>query len=136
MEQKDYLVREIERIGLIISAIRQKLFGGKENLATTIEKRMDAVTEMLFNEINFDLDKFLVLNKEESRNYVDKLEGFNAENIERLAECIAQIGFNYESDKSKNYLEKALHLYELSASKSKTYSFERERNITAIKNML
>lgn len=136
MEQKDYLVREIERIGLIISAIRQKLFGGKENLATTIEKRMDAVTEMLFNEINFDLDKFLVLDMEESRNYVDKFEGFNAENIERLAECIAQIGFNYESDKSKNYLEKALHLYELSASKSKTYSFERERNITTIKNML
>ncbi len=136
MEQKDYLQREIERIGLIISAIRQKLFGGKENLAITIEKRMDAIKEMLFYEINFDLDKFLVLDMEESKNYVDKFEGFNAENIERLAECIAQIGFKYESDKSKNYLKKALHLYELSASKSKTYSFERERNIMTIKSVL
>ena len=100
MEQKDYLQREIERIGLIISAIRQKLFGGKENLAITIEKRMDAVKEMLFYEISFDLDKFLVLDMEESKNYVDKFEGFNAENRERLAECIAQIGFKYESVKS------------------------------------
>ena len=51
MEQKDYLLREIEKIGLMINAIRQKLFGGKENLAITLESQIEAAKGMLLNEI-------------------------------------------------------------------------------------
>jgi hypothetical protein len=36
MEQKDYLLREIEKIGLVLRAILNGLFGAKENLAITI----------------------------------------------------------------------------------------------------
>jgi len=39
MEQRDYLLREIEKIGAIMSAIRQKIFGGKGNLAITLEQQ-------------------------------------------------------------------------------------------------
>ena len=40
MVQRDYILREIERIGTIMSAIRHKLFGGKENLSLTLEKQV------------------------------------------------------------------------------------------------
>jgi len=30
MEQRDYILREIEKIGLILTAIRRKLFGGRD----------------------------------------------------------------------------------------------------------
>jgi len=134
MEQKDYLLREIEKIGLIISAIRQRLFGGKENLAITLESQIEAAKSMLLNGTNFDLDKFLALNSEDSNKYICSFEGFSIENIECLAEFFSQIGFRDESGKSKIYLEKSLQLYELCNLKSKTYSLERETNIKMIKN--
>lgn len=136
MEQKDYLLREIEKIALILSAIRQKIMGGHDRLAIHIEKQVDDTKGMLLNELNFDLDEFLLLDKDGSNTYLINFEGFNAENMERLAEFIAQIGFSKNSDASKKYLEKALQLYELSILKSKTYSFEIERNILKIKNTL
>ena len=125
MEQKDYLLREIEKIGLLISAIRQKLFGGKENLATTLQSQIEAAKGMLLNETNFDLDKFLSLNIEDSNEYICSFKGFSIENIEFLAEYISQIGLSDESGKFRKYLEKALQLYELCNLKSKTYSFEQ-----------
>ncbi|HNQ67321.1 MAG TPA: hypothetical protein PKN32_03000 [Bacteroidales bacterium] len=134
MEQKDYILREIEKIGQIISSIRQKLFGGQENTSIIAEK--DDVNEMLLKEINFDLDKFLKLNSDDSNEYLSKFVGFNIENIEFLAELISQIGFNDKSEQSKKYLEKSLQLYELIIFKSKTYSFDREMKIQIIKNAL
>jgi len=136
VEQKDYLLREIEKIGLIISAIRQKLFGGNDNLSVTVENQFETLKEMLLTETNFDLDKFLSLNIEESNEYICSFKGFSAENIEHLAECISEICLRDKYRGSKNYLEKALQLYELCNSKSKTYSLERETTINSIKSVL
>ena len=134
MVQEDYILREIEKIGTIISAIRQKLFGGKANLAITIEKQIENAKGMLLNEINFDLDKFLVLNYDDLNEYISGFDGFSVENIELLAECLFQIGFDDNCANSKKYLEKSLQLYELCNLKSKTFSFERDAKIMAIKN--
>ena len=136
MEQKDYLMREINKIGLILNAFRQKIFGGKENLTTNIENQIETAKGMLFNETKFDFDKFLDSDKEESNEYVCSFEGFNVDNIELLAKCISQIGFSEKTTNSKKYLAKALQLYELCNLKSNTYSFEREANIQTIKNAL
>lgn len=136
MEQKDYLLREIEKIGLIIRAIRQRLFGGKDSLAINLNQQLEVEKGMLFRELNFDLDEFLQLDTEETSNYLNKYEGFNVENIECLAEFISQIGLNEKFDQSIISLEKSLQLYELVNRKSKTYSTEREKKITTIKNAL
>jgi hypothetical protein len=136
MVQRDYLLREIEKIGAIVSAIRQKIFGGKGNLAITLEQQVEATKGMLLKEMNFDLDKFLDLNVEDANEYINTFEGFNIENIEILAESISEIGFDDKCENSQKYLEKALQLYELCNLKSKTYSLGRETNISAIKNTL
>jgi hypothetical protein len=135
MEEKDYLLREIEKIGLVMSALRQKLFGGKDNLAITIEKQVENAREMLINEMNFDLDTFLLLNVEKSNQYISNFKGFSIENIELFADTISKIGFSVQVDNSKRYLEKALELYDLCNFISKTYSFEREAKINAIKTL-
>jgi len=132
MEQKDFVLREIEKIGAILSAIRLIIFGGKDNLAIIPEKQLENAKEMLLNKINFDLDKFLELNAEESIEYMNSLKGFSVENLELLADCFAQTGFNDKGDNQKKYFEKALQLYELCNLKSKTYSIERESKIKAI----
>ena len=133
MEQKDYILREIEKIGLILIAIKQKLFGGKENLAITIEKQMEETKDALLTELKFDIDNFLSLDKAETEQYLAEFEGFNAENTEHLADIISQIGF---AKKSENYLEKALQLYEFCIFSSKTFSLDRERRMEEIRRCL
>jgi len=136
MEQKDYLLREIEKIGVIINAIRQKIFGGNDNLAITIEKQFEEAKELLLNESYFDLDRFLALNIEESNGYICSFQGFNIENVELLADYFSQMGFNDTTESSKMYLEKALQLYDLCNLQSRTFSFERETKISAIRNSI
>jgi len=136
MEERDYLLREIEKIGAIMSAIRQKIFGGKGNLVVTFETQMEIAKEMLLEEAKFEFDKFLELNIEDSNEYICSFNGFNVENIELLAENIFQIGLNDPSENSKKYFDKALQLYDLCNLKSKTYSFERNTNIQKVKQYL
>lgn len=136
MERRDYLLLEIEKIGLILTALKQKLLGGKENLAITIEKQTEDAKGMLLNEINFDLDRFLDLDNEASVQYLSSFKGFDIDNTEQLADFLSQIGFNNQTDKPKKYLEKALQLYEHCRLNSKTFSWDRERKITEIKNAM
>ncbi|MCL2041352.1 MAG: hypothetical protein FWG84_04850 [Bacteroidales bacterium] len=136
MEQKDYLLREIEKIGVIINAIRKLIFGGNGNLTVTLENHVENAKGMLLNELDFDFDAFLLLSEKESNEYIANFTGFSVENVELLAECVSEIGFNDKSDNSKKYFEKALQLYNLCNLKSATYSYDRETKISAIKNML
>jgi hypothetical protein len=136
MEQKDFILREIEKIGQILIALRQMLFGGKDNPVINIEKQVDDAKGKLLKELNFDLNKFLHLDNEETNSYLNSIEGFNNENIEQLADYISQIGFSKQFDESIIYLKKALQLFELINLKSKTYSIERESKIITIKNAL
>jgi len=133
MEQKDYLMREVEKIGLIMSAIGQKIFGGKGNTAITLEEQIKDAKDMLFNGADFDIDKFLNSTIQDSNKYISGFIGFNNDNIELFANYLFQIGLSNKSDNSKKYLEKALQLFELCNLQDKTYSFERESNIKIIK---
>ena len=136
MEQKDYLMREVEKIGMIISAIGQKIFGGKGNTAITLEEQIKDAKDMLFNGADFDIDKFLNSTIQDSNKYISGFIGFNNDNIELLANYLFQIGLSNKSGNSKKYLEKALQLFELCNLQDKTYSLKREENIKTIKNAL
>jgi len=153
MEQRDYILREIEKIGLILTAIRRKLFGGRagssfaeadKTAGSEYEKELDLKID--FSELGIDLDKFLLLDTAETDNYLSNIKGMNVENIELLADCLAQMGTeeesgqmetdysNSESAQNNQYLLKALQLYHLCNLKSSTYSFSRERKILMIEN--
>ncbi len=131
MEQRDYIEREIEKIGVMLSAILQKIMGkGAIETPLTIAE----IKNKLQAETGFDLDKYLSLTAQESDGYIDDFRGFNLENSELLAEILAQTGYNEKSDKAKIYLEKALHLYELCDLMSGTYSFARAQQVTLIRS--
>lgn len=136
MERRDYILTEIEKIGVILTAIKQKLLGGKENSAITLNKQMVETKNILLDELNFEVDKFLALGMDESIEYLDSFKGFNVDNTDGLAEYFSRLSFRDNSAKSKEYLGKALQLYTISNLKSKTYSLEREMHIMEIKNAL
>ena len=135
MEQKDYLLREIEKIGQILRAILRRLTGSPDNLAIAIDRQVEDTTEML-KDMNFDLNHFLALSPTETQEYINSYQGFNIENLELLAKAIMQLGLAQNGDKKKVYLRKALQLLKHCNRTDRTYSYNREFNINAINDEL
>jgi hypothetical protein len=150
MEQKDFLLREIEKIGAIIRMIRQKLFGGTDELAISVANQTEALKEMLLSEAFIDIDELLAMDSAETDEYLAGQKGFNVENIELLARTLADIGMTSVppartladtgvtsfQPASFAMLAKALQLYEICNLRDRTYSFEREAAISQLKELL
>ena len=136
MEQRDYLLREIEKIGAIIRAIRQRLFGEADEIAISVENQAEALKEMLLDEAYLDLDEILAMDTVASDEYLARHEGFNAANIELLARTLSEIGMTSAPPASFALLEKALQLYGICNLRDRTYSFEREAEISRIREVL
>jgi hypothetical protein len=133
MERRDYLLREIEKIGMIMSAIRQKVFGGKDNMAITIEQQIGDLKGMLLNDANLDFDKLMNLDQRGTDEFLSNLNGFSVENIELLAETVSDLGHKHDST---ILLEKSLQLFEICNLRDRTFSLEREIKINRIKDIL
>lgn len=136
MEQKDYLMREIEKIGAMMRAILSRLLKIKDDLSTTSNMYFKQTNELMNNEIRFDLEKFLTLDKEASLDYIEEFIGFSSENIGLLAEVLYQFGINEQSYKNRLFLEKAIQLYEFCSYFDKTFSIARENRISEIRSLL
>jgi hypothetical protein len=136
MGQEDYLLREIEKIAIMLRYILGKLTGNKENPSISVERQFEETNELLFKEINFDLDSFLKLNESESKEYISHLKGNSSENLQLLAEIIYQLGLNAKREDRSVYLEKTLQLYEFCNLADKTYSLDREAKINKIKLLI
>jgi len=114
--------------------IFNKITHKDENNAITSERKLQESKEMLLKEVGIDIDKFLSFDESEIKQYMSQFDGFNVSNIEYLADILNELGM--DSSITKEYLKKALKLYELCNSLDKTFSFERERKIDELKNTL
>ena len=136
MEQKDYLLREIEKIGLLLRMIFSKIAVKEENLATTVESQFEEAKGLLLQETGIDIDLLLSLDERETDDYLSRFNGLNSANIEALADILSVTGMKAKPEMTTVFLEKALNLYELCISTDKTFSFNRERKISEIRNRL
>lgn len=136
MQQRDYVMREIEKMGAVMRAIFNKLFGRKDDAAGSFEERMTDAKSALLEEMALDIDAFIHLNDEETNSYIARFEGFNIENLELFAQILTRIGFDENAADAGKYLEKALQIYELCNLNDKIYSFEREANMNKIRSAL
>lgn len=136
MEQRDYLLREVEKIGLVLRMILSKLVGKEEMYSTTAEKQFEEVDELLLQEIGFDIDHFLSLEELEIEPYLSRFKGISGSNIELLADILNEMGMRVDASRRILYLGKALSVYHLCNSMDKTYSLEREGKICEINKNL
>ena len=136
MQQKDYLLREIEKIGLLLKMIFNKIAGKEENYALKVENLFEEEKELLLHETGFNIDVFLLIEESGIEQYISEFDGIRGSNIELLADILKAMGEKTDSAKTKEYLKRALMLYELCNSIDKTFSFDRERKISEIKNTL
>ena len=136
MEQRDYLLREIEKIGKMLAMMLSKMIAIRDSEITKTEKLFETEKEMLLSEIGFDTEFFLSLEKAQIEPYISGLKGFNAANIELLADLLHELGMMYERTMISEYLQKALDLYERTTALDQPFSEDRFGKITSIKKEL
>ncbi len=136
MEQKDFILREIEKIGKLLKMIFNLARNISSNESQSVENQLSEAKETLVQEAGFDIDLFVSFNDSEIALYISKFPGLNGSNIESLADALYEVGLKSEPDTNKEYLNKALKLYEMCNASDKTYSFDREGKISNIKNTL
>lgn len=121
---------------MVLRAILNRLMGSGDSPAIHIEKQFEETKEMLANQMDFDLDKFIAQNEAASMDYLSQFKGINIDNLETLAKVLMQMGLKGNVTHKKSYLEKALQLLNYCNQTDKTFSFEREGNIATISNEL
>ena len=84
MDQEDYLLREIAKIGLLLRAILGSLLNKRDNLAISTDIPFEAAKELLLNEIHLDLEKLKDLDEGAMYEYILQFNGINTENLELL----------------------------------------------------
>ena len=129
-------MKEIEKIGLLLQGLLGRLIARKENLSITVDNGFEETNELLFNETGFELDKFIVMDYSESKDYISAFKGLNTVNLEMLADILFQTGIASGPEKAKIFLEKALQIMQLCNETDKTFSFERETKIAEINELL
>lgn len=133
MQQKDFILREIEKISVMLQYLIGKFVPAK-----TIQEQQtteELINKELQKDYGKDLDFILNVTQTDFDNVFSKNNGFTSENIELLADLLFTLG-NNEFSKNKLYFTKALELYLYIDKKSRTFSVERNHKIEIINSLL
>lgn len=130
MEQRDYLMVQIEQLGKVLAAILSGFLGLKSKGEVSLG--IEITNERLQGELDIDIEKIAALNNMEVKAYLEKRK-LRAEHIEGLSDYLKEIGIG-ETDKTKAslWLKKAIVLLDIADEISKTLSIDRvnkKRNI-------
>jgi hypothetical protein len=136
MEQKDYILREIEKIGLMLRMLIDRLKLIRPNEQEASEAHVKESVQMILEEIGFDLERYLELGEDEDHDYLIKLKGFSVPNLELLADLVSVLGKETGKEQGTDYLKGALKLYESCTCLDRTYSTEREEKIRDTRNFM
>jgi len=135
MEQKDYILREIEKIRIVLEALLNKLKGGNSDIPK-VNEDFDKVNKLFITDTRVDLNKLLKSGSNEFDNIFLKENGYNEENIEQFADILAEMGNKAEGNLKEQLNQKALETYEYVDTLSNSFSFGRKMKMDALKKEL
>jgi len=125
MEQRDFLMREIERLSQILSKLISKVSGLK---AVDFQVIIKEVNDILYSEFDLNLDNIIAIDKP---NLLAKIKDTDRVNIELLTSLLAKIIEKIQDlEKQSDYdiaelSKKAIVLIEYIDHETKTFSMER-----------
>lgn len=136
MASRDYLIRQIEEMGLFLAILLRRILKLKEeNQQDQIET---AIREELLQELKLDIDQVIVLEKKDF--LVVAGEHFTTEDqLEKLADILKVLGQekgpSFSMTKA-NYLQKSLFLFVHLQETSTVFSYERRVKILELQELL
>ena len=134
MEQRDYILREIEKISILLLALIGKLKSLTQNKLFEQERGM--IDDQLEEFTGMDIDKLLSLSHEELRSSLGKEKGFDLSNLENLSELLTLMADRMNLEEAIMANSKALLILEWIDEESKTFSLERRSRMMEIKDKI
>jgi hypothetical protein len=136
MPSRDYLIRQIEEMGLFLAILLRRILKMKEE--NQQELMESAVREELVQELKLDIDQVIVLENQDFLSLVK--EYFTSEDqLEKLADILKVLGQEKGSSFSltkANYLQKSLFLFTHLQETSTNFSFERREKVLEIQEII
>ena len=133
MPKEDYLIKYLEKLSRAVAAMLG--FRDKGFPEDAIRLADETYRELLGN----GNDEILAMNNERFVELVQKA-GYSSTYIESTAQLTEQTADSYaelnENEKAQSFYSHALQLYDYLNEKDKTFSFEREMKISALKNKI
>lgn len=134
MEQRDYILREIEKISVVLLAIlgkfrrikSKKLF---EQERVRIDIDLKESTGMTFEDI-------LSFSQEDLISFLNTTKGFDKRNMEMLSDLLVLFAENINEKDGRNLINKAVSILEYINHKTRTFSIERSSKIKRLKEKL
>ncbi len=134
MEQRDYLLRQIELMTQAFVSLIRRLLGLKE---LTEEETQQTTDEVLREHLDISITQILQTQLDEIVDFIIKRKGIHKSNIDLLAEILViNAKSRQETEQKVNLYKKALELYEWLDRSGDTYSMERHRKIKEIRYIL
>jgi len=132
MEQRDYLMRHVEQLGVILGKILSKLLNIKDNGIEVV----DTVNQCFKEELGLDISQ---LNDIDDDKWLDTLKTekqFDSESLERLADILLFVAENVDLEEKDRLYKKCSLIYEYLDESEKIYSFDRYLKMERLKEYI
>jgi hypothetical protein len=136
MEQKDYILREIEKIGQMLRMLVDKIKQMKSTDSESISEMVDEHLALVSEGMNFDVKGSLMLGEKEFEAYLMRLPGTSVPNLEMLADLLFELGTGSSQPRRSDCLKSALRIYEATRKLDRVFSITREEKIYEIRSLL
>ncbi len=127
MEQKDYLMRQIEEAGRVLAEALSKMTGFKNK--GKVHEGIEMTDQELKNQMNMGLKELNELQTDHLMTHLEKKEKIFPENYEKLAELLTEVaeGMAQQNNKeeAKSMYEKVLSIYQYLEEYESAFSFDR-----------
>lgn len=135
MEQRDYLLRQIELMAQALAALIRRLTGLKDEYPEEGEAMEQVTNEMLAEHLGIDLSDILAVDLENFTEWITREKGIHISNLEAFAEVLILNARERTADEEKQQLNKAaLALLSYVDEQGDTFSIERQLKINKLKN--
>ncbi|MBS3769855.1 MAG: hypothetical protein V5A59_10695 [Bacteroidales bacterium] len=132
MEQRDYILREIEKIHVVLQALLGRITGGSTDLPP-LNKDFEQLNKQMINDTRVDLNVLLKYGPNQMDNIFKKEYGYSEANIELFADMLAEMAKKAEGPLKDQLNQKALETYEFVDSISNSFSFDRRKKMDVLR---
>ncbi len=136
MASRDYLIRQIEEMGLFLAILLRRILKMKEE--NQQEQMESVVCEALIQELKLDIDQLVVLEDDDFLTVI-KEQLISEDQLEKLADILRVLGMENQrsfSPTKTNYLRKSLFLFVHLQETSTVFSYERRVKILELQEIL
>lgn len=127
MEQKDYLMRQIEEAGRVLAEAMAKLTGFKNQ--GQVREGIEKTSLELQNQMDIGFQELNDLEADHLLTHLEKNDKIFPENYEKLAELLTEVAEGMaqqnKKEEAKSMYEKVLSIYQYLEEYESAFSFDR-----------